>query len=473
MVIAGVILPAALAAQGQPPALPHDSTHMGMPAGADSAEMHDTTMHDTTMHDTTMHDTTMHDMTMRGMSMRGMGDMSREGSGTSWLPDAAPMHAQHFALGAWGLMLHGVEFFQFDRQVGGNRGDSQFGGVGWLMGMASHPLGAGAIRFRGMFSADPWTVTERGYPEILQSGEAFDGAPLHDRQHPHDLFMELAAIYETPLSRGVRLQSYAAPVGEPAVGPVAFPHRPSASSDPFAPLSHHWQDATHIAFGVLTAGLFTKTIKLEGSIFNGREPDQHRADFDYTQHSPVIDSYSGRVTVNPSAAWSVSSWYSYLRSPEQLEPSVSQHRMGASLLNERPLGTHGRLSSALIYGANLNSDDSRLSNSVLLETNADLDGTNTLFGRIEYVNKTPSELAVPTPPPPAADRFNIESFGIGYLREIGPFTKYGSAAIGAVIMVDAIPSTLAPAYRTRTPYGFGIFLRLRPAGRHGGGATPT
>ena len=34
-----------------------------------------------------------------------------------------------------------------------------------------------------------------------------------------------------------------------------FMHRPSAADDPFAPLGHHWQDATHEAFGVVTTGL--------------------------------------------------------------------------------------------------------------------------------------------------------------------------------------------------------------------------
>jgi hypothetical protein len=481
--LADVLLPAFLMAQGQPPTPPHDSAHMRMPMGAaaaDSSSPPDSAMrsmqrmgHGDARHPSTARtDTAM--SAMPGMTMLAgpLGiPMTRQGSGTSWLPDAAPMHAQHFTLGGWGLMVHGVEFFQFDRQVGGSRGDSQFGGLGWLMGMATHALGAGRVMFRGMFSADPWTVTERGYPEILQSGESFDGAPLHDRQHPHDLFMELAGIYETPVTHGVGLQLYAAPAGEPAVGPVAFPHRPSASSDPFAPLSHHWQDATHIAFGVLTADVFTKTVKLEGSIFNGREPDQHRGDLDFTEHSPVLDSYSGRLTVNPSAPWSISTWYAYLRSPEQLEPTVSQHRMGASVLNERPLGSRGHLSSAFIYSANLYSHDSRLSNSVLLETNADLDGANTVFGRIEYVNKAPADLAVTVPAPPASDRFNIGSLAIGYVREIGAFTKYGSAGLGVQLNRDIIPAALEPAYRTRTPGGFGIFLRLRPAGHVGSTST--
>ena len=387
--------------------------------------------------------------------------MTRMGSGTSWLPDASSMHAFHASADGWDFMIHGVAFAEYDRQ-GSARGASQFGSVNWLMGMAGHALGDGRVSFRGMFSAEPWTLGPRGYPEVLQSGEALDGQPLHDTQHPHNLFMELAAIYERPVTHGVDAQLYVAPVGEPAVGPVAFPHRPSAANDPFAPLGHHWQDATHITFGVLTAGLYNSVVKVEGSIFNGREPDEHRADIEYTGHNPTLDSYSGRVFVNPSGGVAISAWYAYLKSPEELEPTVSQHRMGASVLTQ--LG--GAWSSALIWGANLYSDDRRLSNSALLETNLALGADNNVFGRLEYVNKSPSDLDVDVPAPPAADRFDIGALAVGYVREIGAFTKYGSAGIGFEISLDVIPATLQPYYRTRTPAGFGVFLRVRPSAMH-------
>lgn len=392
--------------------------------------------------------------------------MTRGGSGTSWLPESAPMHAELIPLGGWQLMVHGVEYGMYDQQYGGSRGATQLVGIGWLMGAATHTVGPGQLGIRGMFSADPWTSSTRGYPLILQSGEAFDGTPLHDRQHPHNVFMELAAIYDTPIAHALALELYAAPVGEPALGPVAFPHRPSAASDPFAPLSHHWQDATHISFGVATVGLYTHDIKLEASVFNGHEPDEHRTDIEYDRHGPTLDSYSGRLTINPDAAWSVSTWYGYLHRPEQLEPTVSQHRFGAAILNERPFAIHGHWSSAVIYGANLYSNDSRLSNSVLAETNLDLDGANTVFGRIEYVVKSPADLFVDTPPPPGANRFDIGSASIGYARELGSVTRYLAFSIGGVVTLDAIPRTLAATYHTRTPGGFGVYLRIRPAHSH-------
>jgi hypothetical protein len=387
--------------------------------------------------------------------------VTREGSGTSWLPDAAPHTGEHFGAGDWQFAVHGSEFVQYDQQYGGDRGATQFGAVGSIMGMAAHPLADGRITLRLMLSADPWTVTNAGYPEMLQSGEAYNGEALHDRQHPHNLFSELSATYALPVSSALGVQLYAAPSGEPALGPVAYPHRPSASSDPFAPLGHHWQDATHTSFGVLTAGVFSQAVMLEGSIFNGREPDQNRAGLDFTGHSPTLDSYSGRLTINPAPAWSFAAWYGYLKSPEQLEPTVSQHRMGVSALEEQHFGTAGQWSTALIWGANLYSNAPQLSNSALLESNLNFDGANTVYGRLEYVNKSPTDLDVPVPTPPAANTFNIGSLSLGYLREIGAFTSYGSAAVGVLGTIDAIPSTLYPTYSTRTPSGFAIYVLFR------------
>src|SRR2546426_8950891 len=196
---------------------------------------------------------------------------TRMGSGTSWLPDASPMHAAHYMLGRWTLMLHGKGFLQYDWQ-GGSRGSSQLGIVNWGMAAASRPLGGGQLQLRAMLSAEPWTIGSRGYPLLMQSGESYQGAPLHDRQHPHDLFIELAALYERPLSGNLGLSLYLAPVGEPAVGPVAFPHRPSAADDPFAPIGHHWQDGTHITFGVVTAGGVFRAGQVGGAGVHARRP---------------------------------------------------------------------------------------------------------------------------------------------------------------------------------------------------------
>ncbi|MGH7664630.1 MAG: hypothetical protein ACRENI_10105 [Gemmatimonadaceae bacterium] len=400
----------------------------------------------------------MHDMT--GTVHRPLGiPMTRDGSGTTWLPDASPMNAYHFTVGAWELMAHGVAYLQYDRQYS-DRGDDQFGSINWGMLMASRNVGRGWLQLRTMLSAEPWTIGSEGYPLLLQTGETFNGEPLHDRQHPHDLFMELAALYEREIAPGLAMQLYLAPVGEPVVGPVAFPHRPSATSDPFAPLGHHWQDATHITFGVITAGIFTRRTKLEGSIFNGREPDEERTGFDYDGRS--LDSYAGRITVNPSDNWSMSASYAFLESPEALEPEESVHRTGASVLHTRRLGAR-TWASALVFGANRHEGENRWEPSVLAETMLALDSRNTVFGRVEYVEKGAGDLVLG--PDVAAEHVDIGSFVAGYVRDLGERSAFGIAA-GVRGSVNIIPASLEETYGTRTPGGFTIFLRLRPPRMH-------
>jgi len=410
--------------------------------------------------------------------------MQRMGSGTSWLPDATPMHASHMMLGGWELMLHGLAFLQYDDQ-GSKRGDKQLGSVNWGMIMAGHNLAGGRLSLRGMLSAEAFTVGSRGYPLLLQSGESYHGQPLHDRQHPHDLFMELAALYDHAIGNNLAVSLYAAPVGEPAIGPVAFPHRPSAANDPLAPLGHHWQDATHISFGVITAGVYTRTVRLEGSIFNGREPDEVRTNFDYKGRS--LDSYAGRLTVNPNPNWSLSGSYAYLKSPEQLNPTESVHRMVASVLYGRPFGVTGDWASSLIYGANKYAGQPSLSNSVLAESNLSLDERNTVFGRAELVQKGPEDLAIagstmPLLPPPlqgisvdqspgagggSASVYAVGEMTLGYVREIASVYG-GSLGLGVAGTLNMVPSTLEDTYGTRTPLGATVFLRVRPGAMHTG-----
>jgi hypothetical protein len=423
---------------------------------------------------------------MPGMSMGAapLGiPMQRMGSGTSWVPDATTMHASHLMLGAWDVMLHGVAFLQYDDQ-GTRRGDRQFGSVNWGMLMAGRDLAGGRLALRGMMSAEPFTVGSRGYPLLLQSGESYHGQSLYDRQHPHDLFMEMAAMYDHAIGDNLAVSLYAAPVGEPAIGPVAFPHRPSAANDPLAPIGHHWQDATHISFGVITGGIYTRTVRLEGSIFNGREPDEIRTNFDYKGRS--LDSYAGRLTINPNKYWSVSGSYAYLKSPEQLHPAESLHRISASVLYELPFRTSGDWASALIYGANKHTGQTSLSNSLLAESNLSLDHNNTLFTRAEFVQKGPEDLPTsvamnPNPAVaqgmhesaivitklPAPIQYDVGEVTLGYVRELVSVYS-GSLGLGTAGTINVIPSILKDTYGTRTPMGITVFLRLRPGPMHTG-----
>jgi hypothetical protein len=389
--------------------------------------------------------------------------MDRAGSGTTWIPDAVTLPSRHFRAGGWDMMLHGFAFGQYDAQ-GGPRGESQVGSLNWMMLMAGHELFGGRFQPRTMLSLDPWTVTPRGYPLLLQTGETYKHEPLHDRQHPHDFWMELGATYERAVNDRLGFQLYAAPSGEPALGPVAFMHRPSAMDNPTAPLSHHWQDATHVSFGVLTAGIFGRAWKLEGSVFNGREPDENRWNFD----SIKLDSYSGRVTVTPGRQWSFSAAYGYLKSPEAHDPAQSLHRITASAMHGVALGSEGEWSTSFVYGANKMASVAGLTNSALLESEAVLDRANTVFGRLELVQKSAEDLVVDGPPFGfAADRtFDVGAATLGYIRELGHLWG-ATVGLGGSGTLNVVPSALENAYGSRTPVGGLIFLRLRPTFQRG------
>jgi hypothetical protein len=368
---------------------------------------------------------------------------TRMGSGTAWLPDASPMHAIHARAGGWMLMLHAFVAPTYDYQ-GGPRGDDAVDLINWGMISAMRPVGEGRVSLRFMASADPWTVGAEGYPLLLQSGESYRGAPLVDRQHPHDLWIELAALWEQPLARNLAASLYVAAVGEPAVGPSAYLHRPSAQSDPFAPLSHHWQDATHITYGTVTAGVYSRFAKVEVSAFNGREPDAERTDFDFRS----IDSYSARVTLNPGALWSMSAWYAYLKTPEELHPDETKQRYGAALLTAQ-----GPLNAAFIWGTNATLGGP-VSNSLLAEADVGLGRGHHFFGRAEYVRKSAEDLAVAAAPPD--ESYHIGSLVLGYLKE------WGTLSLGARGSTAWLPLALQGEYGSRTPLGVAVYARWRP-----------
>jgi hypothetical protein len=376
----------------------------------------------------------------------------RMGSGTTWMPDNSVMHANHKMWGDWTLMLHGVAFGQYDYQ-GTKRGDSQLGVVDWEMLMAMRSIGTGKLHLHGMVSLEPFTLGGRGYPLLLQTGESFEGQPLHDRQHPHDAFMELAAMFQQPIGRNLAVELYGGLAGEPALGPVAFMHRPSAQSDPLAPLGHHWQDATHISFGVLTAGLYSKTWKIESSAFNGREPNENRWNLDLRR----LDSYSGRVTVNPVREWSFSGWYGYLASPEELHPDESVHRYGASALHGGKGLRGGTWSSTFLVGAN--SHGGHVQGSALAESNLEVGLKNSFFTRAEYVRKSAQDLVLDGVDPER--QFDVKSLVLGYIREIASI-RGGTIGVGARGSVNLVPDAAGRFYGTTAPKGIDVFLRIRP-----------
>jgi len=376
---------------------------------------------------------------------------SREGSGTSWMPDSSPVFAHHFMAGDWMLMLHYAATLGYDDQWS-DRGSRRLTSTNWVMGMAAHPLLGGQVTFRTMLSAEPATAGgELQLPLLLQSGETYGGQPLHDRQHPHDLFMEVAAIYRRPIADLFGIELYGALSGEPALGPTAFMHRASAMNNPFPPIGHHWQDSTHISFGVLTAGVYNRWVKLEGSIFHGREPDENRWDFDFG----ALDSWSGRLSVNPTQQTSFQVSYGYVNSPEAAQPQENLHRVTASGSYSAPMLSDGNVALTALWGRNVEAGHS--SDSALVEANLDLDGKNVPFVRFEYVQKLGHDLVLPGDPDAKYDVFQ-GSFGYVHRFTGGPVVP----VIGISVDIGIVPASIEAQYGTRTPVGAFVFIGLQP-----------
>jgi hypothetical protein len=394
--------------------------------------------------------------------------MAREGSGTAWLPDSTPMYAIHWQRGSWQFMAHENAFVQFLHESG-DRGDDQFGSINWMMGMAQRRAGNGRVMFRGMFSAEPWTIRGCGYPDLLASGEQCNGEKIHDRQHPHDLVMEISAEYDAPLKGPVRWQVYGGPVGEPALGPVAYPHRVSAMPNPLAPISHHWLDSTHITFGVVTAGVYARRWKAEASVFNGREPDEERTNFDFG----AMDSFSGRLWFLPTSKLALQVSAGKLTEAEASEDGglgIDVTRVTASATYHHAVREHSIWATTIGWGRNEESGHG--SNALLIEASLTFDDRNTWFGRFEAASKTAHDLAVAE----SADAFTVAKLQGGYTRYFSAWQGL-KPGVGASVSAGFVPERLGPAYGSRVNPGVGVFVTLRPAAMtmhesHAAAATP-
>jgi hypothetical protein len=400
----------------------------------------------------------MHDMQRQQMSMHSSVNvaepMSRESSGTSWVPDSTPMYGRMLMFGDDMLMLHGGIF---PRYVNANtrRGDDRVDGPNWFMAMYSHPLGENTqIGFRGMMSLDLLTEGGRGYPLLFQTGETWNGDPLHDRQHPHDLFDEISLSLSQKFTRDLSAYLYLGYPGEPALGPPTFMHRLSAMDNPDAPLGHHWQDSTHVTFGVVTLGVVWRDLKIEGSTFKGREPDEVRYDFD----EPKLDSFSGRISWNPAKNLALQISHGYIRSPEELEPEAKRHRTTTSLIYNVPLGHDTNWSNSFVWGQNHDTGDGK-TQSFLFETNLQR-GRDTFYARFEHVEKPGHELVLD-----AIDReriFPINAYTVGYVRDL-THGRGIDVGLGGQFTINAVPDGLDRYYGAEAPYSFQVFLRIRPS----------
>jgi hypothetical protein len=406
------------------------------------------------------HSDTMEDMANAGMLMSHAYSlnlpMNRNGSGTAWLPDASPMYAFMMGNAKSSWMIHGNIFIRYNNQdlfEHGTRGGIKWDAVTMFMGMYNRKIGSrGLFNATAMLSADPYIMGGSGYPLIFQTGESYNGQKLVDRQHPHDLFSGLSVAYTYAVSRDVDVTAYLGYPGEPALGPVAFMHRPSAMNNPNAPLGHHWQDATHITFGVATLGWRIHNVKLEGSLFTGREPDENRYDFD----KATFDSYSYRLSWNVNENWALQFSQGFLHEPESTDTGVDVNRITASATHSTNLRTLN-WSQTLAWGMNHRIGFDGYDHSFLYENNLQL-RTQAIYARYEFVMKSAEELDLQNHF--GETTFNLNSFTIGYNRQLTPAAPV-EISIGTQATFNFPPQSLKPMYGN-LPIGFEVYLLLRP-----------
>jgi hypothetical protein len=388
-------------------------------------------------------------------AMLGTYAMTREASGTAWQPDSSPMDIVHWSSGDWSMMAQGYVTAVYDDQ-GGGRGGSKAFSQSMAMLMATRPAGEdGRIGLRAMVSLDP-LMGKAGYPLLFATGETADGrTTLVDRQHPHDLIMELAATYARQVGDN-SLSLYIGYPGEPALGPPTFMHRASGMDNAEAPIDHHWFDSTHITFGVVTAGWSNAHWKLEASAFKGREPDQYRYDFD----SPRLDSWSVRGFWNPTADLSLQLSTGHLHSPEQLHPEQNEQRSTASASYTKPFASGGSWASTVAVSIkNLQPGPALMG--YLAETNVRIDGRNTVFARAE--RKQDDELFANDPASPLHDRIvAIDKLSLGYFRTLR-FMDKAKLDLGGLASAYAYPDRLDAAYGKPGIKSFLVFARIKLA----------
>jgi hypothetical protein len=395
-----------------------------------------------------------------GASESNVMNLGQMGSGTSWQPTTSPMYMMDKIKGKWLLMAHFNLVVGLNSQ-GGPRGITKFESANWFMPLAFRRVGPGTLQLRGMFSLEPFTFAPGGSPLLFQTGETYKGQPIIDRQHPHDLFMELSAQYTLALGERGTWFTYFGYPGEPALGPPAFMHRASAAENPSATLAHHLQDSTHISFGVFTTGFTYRGFKLEGSVFNGHEPDENRYNFDANRWN----SRSARLSYEPNNNWSMQVSYGFLRSPEASAPTTDIRRVTASMQYNKPL-KRGNWASAFIWGRNHTSSPGEVHNlnGYTFESTVNFLDKNYFYTRLELVDK--DELLR------AADRallgikddhpsFRIGGYTFGGARDVWNTKKF-SMAIGSDLTFYSKPAVLDRLYGNN-PVSWRLFLRLRPA----------
>jgi hypothetical protein len=381
--------------------------------------------------------------------------MNRNSSGTAWLPDSTPMYGYMFHSPQWMFMAHGNLFIRYNKQdlAGkGSRGAEKWDAPNWFMFMGQRMVGQrGLFHFNTMLSLDI-LFGGNGYPLLFQTGETWRGQPLVDRQHPHDLFSELSVSYAHSFNTKTDAFIYVGYPGEPALGSGAFMHRVSSLYNPDAPLSHHWNDGTHITFGVLTLGIRYEDWKLEGSTFRGREPDENRYNLDPFS----LDSYSARLSYSPSVNWTAQVSQAFVKSPEGLHPEENINRSTASVIYSKPLMDERFFNATVLWGLNAIPQQTR-EHAFLGEASMAYRKW-TIYGRYEWIQKSAEELNLASFGPQSVFWINALTLGSSFNLFYSASGNISIGAQGSLFYADARLDDIYGRY----PVSAEVYLRFFP-----------
>ena len=232
--------------------------------------------------------------------------------------------------------------------------------------------------------------------------------------------------------------------------------------NPLAPISHHWIDATHITYGVITTGVAAPRWKIEASLFNGREPDESRYDLDFA----ALDSYSARAWFLPTGRWSLQLSAGHLEEAEAgHDARVDVDRVTASATYHRALAGAGIVATTVAWGHNHESGVG--THALLAESSLVLSDAHVVFARGEVVQKTAHDLDLHAP---VDDVHEVGKLQLGYSRFV-PLPHGWRLGIGGSLSIGLVSDALASTYGARAPLGGGVFLTLRPAAMWMQGAT--
>ncbi len=384
--------------------------------------------------------------------------MNRNGSGTGWNPDKAPMYSYNIYTHKWLFMVHGDMFMRYNNQDAIKAGPlhtEQYDVTNMFVITGQRQSGLdGLLHFNAAFSSDILFANTDALAQFYQDGDNWNNKRTGNRQLPNNIFSELAVSYAWTYADKGDIFIYGGYPAEPALGPVSYLKRPSASFIATSPLTHRWTDGTEISYGVGTLGMRQGKFKIEGSSFTGRTPDKNNYDFNL----PLFNSFSGRLSFNPSSRLALQISRGYIKSPDVYKPDRNITRTTASATYVRPIAPRQYFSYSLIWGIN-EPTNGLPSNAALLEATLKIK-RRTGYSRLEWAQKTAYDLNLNPIGFNSKQQYNVSALTVGAALDL-IYIKYFTIAGGAQVTGHLADNALNGTYG-QYPLSGQLYLHIYP-----------